>query len=110
MREGGARTSADRRLRDLAFRARRLDLRYHEIGPKGGYRRLELAGAIRRLSDAAGVARARTEPPDDTRAWARGQAIKWAQTHALSGGAAWHRVRLGKFSWRWFTDPLDPQR
>ena len=110
MREGGAHTSADRRLRDLAFRARRLDLRYHEIGPKGGYRRLELAGAVRRLSDAAGVARARTEPPDDTRAWARGQAIKWAQTHALSGGAAWHRVRLGKFSWRWFTDPLDPQR
>ena len=80
------------------------------VGPKGGYRRLELAGTVRRLSDAAGVARARTEPPDDTRAWARGQAIKWAQTHALSGGAAWHRVRLGKFSWRWFTDPLDPQR
>ena len=110
MEDGGAHTSADRRLRDLAFRAWRLDLRYHEIGPKGGYRRLELAGSVRRLSDDAAVARARTEPPDDTRAWARGQAIKWAQAHALSGGAAWHRVRLGKFSWRWFTDPLDPQR
>lgn len=110
MQDDGAHTAADRRLRDLAFRAWRVDLRYHELGPKGGYRRLEVAGLVRRLSDASSVARARTEPPDDTRAWARGQAIQWAHTHALSGGAAWHRVRMGKLGWRWFTDPLDPQR
>lgn len=110
MREGGARTDEEHRLRDLAYRAWRVDLRYHEMGPRGGYRRLERRHRIVRLSDPAAVARARTEPPDDTRAWARGQAIKWAHTHALSGGAAWHRVRLGKFGWRWFTDPLDPQR
>jgi proteasome accessory factor A len=97
-------------LRDLAYRAWRVDLRYHEMSPRGGYRRLERRHRVVRLSDPAEVARARTEPPDDTRAWARGQAIKWAHTHALSGGAAWHRVRLGKFGWRWFTDPLDPQR
>jgi proteasome accessory factor A len=108
---GGAETTAsDRRLREIAYRAWRLDLRYHELSPRGGYRKLEQAGAVRRLSDPERVTRARTEPPQDTRAWARGQAIKWAHAHACSGGAAWHRVRLGKFAWRWFADPLDPRR
>ncbi len=102
--------AADRRLRDLAFRAWRVDLRYHELGPRGGYRRLELAGRVSRLTTHHEVEQARTEPPADTRAWARGQAIKWAHAHALSGAAAWHRVRLGKTGWRWFRDPLDPQR
>lgn len=110
MAEGGGRTSADRRLREAAFRIWRADLRYHELGPKGGFRRLERRGMVRRLSDEERVGRARFEPPDDTRAWARGQAIRWAHTHALSGGAAWHRVRLGKFDWRYFIDPLDPGR
>ena len=100
----------ERRLRELAFRLRRVDLRYHELSPRGGYRRLESAGLVRRLSDPTLVERARHEPPEDTRAWARGQAIKWAHAHALSGGAAWHRVRLGKFGWRWFVDPLDSQK
>ena len=110
LRDEGARTAADRRLRERAFRLWRTDLRYHELSPRGGYRRLERRGEVRRLTDAARVARARTEPPEDTRAWARGQAIKWAHAHARSGGVAWHRVWLGKFDWRWFTDPLDPKR
>jgi proteasome accessory factor A len=108
--KGGAPTAADRRLRELAYCLLRADLRYHELSPRGGYRRLERQGEVRRLSDPERVRRARTEPPGDTRAWARGQAIKWAQSHARSGGVAWHRVRLGKFDWRWFMDPLDPQR
>jgi hypothetical protein len=54
------------------------------------------------------VAAARRHAPHDTRARARGEAIRWACDHALSGGAAWHRVRLGKRDWRWFHDPLDP--
>ncbi len=106
----GASEGADRLLRELAYRAWRVDLRYHELGPRGGYRRLELAGEVRRLTDPEAVRRAITEPPRDTRAYARGQAIVWAHAHALSGGAAWHRVRLGKFDWRWFRDPLDPGR
>jgi proteasome accessory factor A len=109
LREGGALTSADRRLRDQAFRLWRADLRYHELGHRGGHRKLERHGSVRRLTDPARVARARTEPPGDTRAWARGQAIKWAHAHARSGGVAWHRVWLGKFDWRWFTDPMNPQ-
>jgi proteasome accessory factor A len=110
LRSDAGGTAADRRLRELAYSLWRADLRYHELGPRGGYRRLEERGAMRRLSDPERVREARTEPPMDTRAWARGQAIKWAQAHARSGGVAWHRVRLGKFDWRWFTDPLDPQR
>ncbi|MEE8557511.1 MAG: proteasome accessory factor PafA2 family protein, partial [Myxococcota bacterium] len=105
-----ASTGADRRLRELAYQLWRVDLRYHELGPRGGYRRLEAAGRVRRLSRPEDVRRARTEPPRDTRAWARGRAIKWAHAHAQSGGVAWHRARLAKFDWRWFTDPLDPKR
>jgi hypothetical protein len=108
-RDDGAHTPEDRRLRGLAFRAWRLDLRYHELGPRGGHRRLERRGRVRRLSEDAAVARARTEPPPDTRAWARGQAIKWACAHARDGGVAWHRVRLGKLDWRWLRDPLEPK-
>jgi proteasome accessory factor A len=105
---GAATLPADRRLREVAYRAWRTDLRYHELGPRGGYRKLERAGDVRRLSAAEHVERARTEPPADTRAWGRGQAIKWAHARAISGGVAWHRARVGKFGWRWFRDPLDP--
>jgi proteasome accessory factor A len=101
---------AERRLRALAFRAWRADLRYHELGPRGGFRRLEARGRVRRLSDPEAVRAARREPPSDTRAWARGQAIKWAHAHAEPGSAAWDRVRLGKRGVRTFADPLDPLR
>jgi hypothetical protein len=106
---GAAASPADRRLRDVAYRAWRTDLRYHELGPRGGYRRLERADRVRRLSAPQRVEHARTEPPADTRAWGRGQAIKWAYARAISGGVAWHRVRVGKLDWRWFRDPLDPR-
>jgi hypothetical protein len=54
------------------------------------------------------VARARREPPADTRALARGRAIREAVRGAKGGGATWHRVRVGRFDWRWFLDPLEP--
>jgi hypothetical protein len=100
--------SGVRRLRELAFRALRTDLRYHELGPRGGYRRLLARGAVRRIVDDAAVAWARREPPADTRAFARGRAIRDASRRARSGGATWHRVRVGVFGWRFFPDPLDP--
>jgi len=109
MSEGGARTAADRQLRDLGFRLLREDLRYHEVGPRGGYRRLERRGQVRRLSSDEGVQTALQEPPADTRACARGAAIRSAHASALSGAAAWHRVRIGKFGWHFFSDPLDPE-
>ena len=96
------------RLRDLAFRALRADLRYHELGPRGGHRRLELRGEVRTLVERSQIDRALLRPPSDTRAHARGQAIREAHARSVSGGATWHRVRLGRFDWRWYRDPLDP--
>ncbi|MDJ0789297.1 MAG: proteasome accessory factor PafA2 family protein [Myxococcota bacterium] len=116
LREGGAAavaTSAaealDRGLRERAFRALRTDLRYHELGPRGGYRRLERRGAVRRLSDPALVARAHVEPPGDTRAYGRGRAIREICLGRGRGGASWHRVRAGLRHWRFFGDPLSPR-
>ncbi len=98
----------DSRLRDLAFRALRADLRYHELGPRGGHRRLDQRGEVRKLVAPEQVDRARLQPPPDTRAHARGRAIREAHARSLSGAATWHRVRLGRFDWRWYPDPLDP--
>ncbi len=107
MRDGGARSAADLHLRERAFRVRRIDLRFHELGPRGGARRLEQRGRLRRLSAPEQVERARTEPPADTRAHARGQAIKFAHANAVTGRAAWDRVRVGKLGHRSLKDPLD---
>jgi len=98
------------RLRALAFRAWRTDLRYHELGPRGGFRRLETRGRIRRLSDPDAVRRARSEPPTDTRAAARGRAIRRACERGIAGSASWERVRLAGRRPLEFADPLDPQR
>jgi proteasome accessory factor A len=95
-----------RRLRGLAYRMLRTDLRYHELGPGGGYRRLRDSGRVRTLVSADEVARARREPPGDTRAAPRGRAIREAARRSVAGGATWHRVRLGPLDWRWFLDPL----
>jgi proteasome accessory factor A len=108
----GERVAVDdeaRRLRGLAYRALRTDLRYHELGPGGGYRRLREQGRVRALVGDADVERARRDPPADTRAHGRGRAIREARRRSLSGGATWHRVRLGVLDWRWFPDPLQPE-
>jgi len=102
--------AADERLRTLAYRAWRADLRYHELSRRGGYQRLERSGRALRITQPAEVERAQRTPPADTRARARGEAIRAACEQALSGGAAWHRVRLGKLHWRFFPDPLDSGR
>ena len=110
MSASDALTPDEARLRALAFRAWRADLRYHELSRRGGHRRLERSGRVLRISQPAEVAQARHTPPPDTRARARGEAIRHACEQALPGGAAWHRVRLGAFDWRFFPDPLDPGR
>jgi len=105
--EPGTPADRDSRLRELAFRALRADLRYHELGPRGGHRRLEGRGEVRRLVERSQVDRALLRPPSDTRAYARGRAIREAHTRSVSGGATWHRVRLGWLDWRWYPDPLE---
>ncbi|MGI9430987.1 MAG: proteasome accessory factor PafA2 family protein [Myxococcota bacterium] len=94
------------RLRDLAWRAWRTDLRYHELGPRGGYQKLVRRGRVRELVPAPQVEAARREAPTDTRAHARGRAIRDAARRGKSGGATWHRVRIAPFDWRFFPDPL----
>ncbi len=107
LRAAGPADAEEARLRELAFRLLRTDLRYHELGPRGGHRKLRQRDAIRSLADPEQVARARREPPTDTRARARGHAILDA-ARLGSGAATWHRVRVGRFGWRWFLDPLRP--
>lgn len=102
-------SAADRRLRSLAWRALRIDFAYHELGPRGEQRRLEAAGEVLRLAGDEAVARARREAPADTRAAARGRAIRDAHGLRASGGVSWHRARIGRFAWRFFTDPLSPE-
>lgn len=95
------------RLRDLAFRALRTDLRYHDLGPRGDHRKFLERGRVERLSEPAAVDAAMTLAPCDTRAWGRGQAIREAGDDG--GSATWHRVRVGhllRFDWRFFLDPL----
>ena len=99
----------DARLRELAFRMLRTDLRYHELGPRGGHRRLRERGAIAELAEAEAVGRARDDGPADTRAFGRGRAIREAADHGESAGATWHRVRRGWPRWVWFVDPLRPR-
>jgi proteasome accessory factor A len=102
-------SAADLRLRGLAWRALRIDFAYHELGPRGEQRKLEASGEVRRLASDEAVARARREPPGDTRAAARSRAIRDAHAQRLSGGVSWHRARVGRFGWRFFTDPLSSQ-
>lgn len=107
--EGPPADAEARRLRPLAFRALRADLRYHELGPRGGHRRLCRLGRVRELVSDVDVERALFEPPADTRAAARGRAIREASRGRTGGAATWHRVRVGWRSWRIYADPLAPR-
>ena len=54
-----------------------LDLQYHDIRPERGlYYVLERSGVARRMLGDADIGRALEEPPDDTRAYLRGQCLK----------------------------------
>ena len=69
-----------RRRDSLGWSAHRLaavDLQYADIRPERGLaHRLELRGSLRRITTDAEVARAIVEPPDDTRAWFRGECVR----------------------------------
>jgi Pup amidohydrolase len=54
-----------------------MDLQYHDVRPdKGLYFLLERSGTARRLLTEAEIVRAIDEPPEDTRAYVRGQCVK----------------------------------
>ncbi|MCP3986041.1 MAG: hypothetical protein GY723_16790 [bacterium] len=102
----GASEPEEERLRKLAFRLLRTDLRYHDLGPRGGHGRLRRRARVRELVAPEEVARAHTHPPRDTRAHARGLSIREALEASVPGAATWHRVRVGLWDWRWLPDPL----
>jgi Pup amidohydrolase len=54
-----------------------LDLQWSDVRPERGvYQRLLAAGAVERLVDEEAVARAVHHPPEDTRAWFRGEVME----------------------------------
>jgi hypothetical protein len=81
----------------LHFELRELDLRYHDLDPQHSlFSLLETAGLVRREMDPAQVAAAQHQPPEDTRARARAEALRWAHRHGLAGAVLldWGRVTL----------------
>lgn len=80
--------------RELHFQARKIDLRYHELGCEPGYqRRLEADELLLRLTEDEEVRRATFDPPCDTRARIRGYYIRLSPSPD-SLRAAWHEVEL----------------
>jgi proteasome accessory factor A len=68
-----------------------VDLQYSDVRPeKGLYHRLVQRGAMQRLLDDAGVARAVNNPPDDTRAFFRGECLRRYGTSVAA--ASWDSV------------------
>ncbi|WP_228985349.1 proteasome accessory factor PafA2 family protein, partial [Streptomyces sp. DH12] len=60
-----------------AARLHLVDLQYADVRPeKGLYNRLVARGRMKRLLDEAEVERARTAPPEDTRAYFRGRCLE----------------------------------
>lgn len=83
-----------RRRDGLAWSAPRLaavDLQYADTRPeKGLAMRLEQRGSLHRFTTDEQVARAVVEPPDDTRAWFRGECVRRFGDHVAA--ASWDSV------------------
>lgn len=70
-----------------------IDLQYADVRPeKGLYHRLAAAGRIRTLVDAQIIERAADQPPEDTRAWFRGTAVRRFPSAMVSVG--WDSVNV----------------
>jgi len=73
-----------------------LDLQYHDIRmDRGFYYMLERRGAVERILTDDEIEKARTEPPQDTRARMRGDFIKLARQNNIQYDLDWSNIRLG---------------
>jgi proteasome accessory factor A len=73
-----------------------LDLQYHDIRmDRGFYYMLERRGAVERVLDDDEINKAKTEPPQDTRARMRGDFIKLARQNNIQYDLDWSNIRLG---------------
>ena len=68
-------------------RLKMVDLQYHDVRQdKGLYQRLAARGRVERLVTDAEVQRAMTTPPEDTRAWFRGECIRRFRSQVVAAG------------------------
>jgi proteasome accessory factor A len=75
-------------------RVQMLDLQYHDLRPdKGLYYLLERQGRVDRIVTDAEITRAITEPPEDTRAFFRGQCLKRYGGEVF--GVNWDSISFG---------------
>jgi proteasome accessory factor A len=73
-----------------------LDLQYHDIRmDRGFYYMLERKGAVERILNDDEITKAKTEPPQDTRARMRGDFIKLARQNNIQYDLDWSNIRLG---------------
>ncbi|UCE84897.1 MAG: proteasome accessory factor PafA2 family protein, partial [Deltaproteobacteria bacterium] len=73
-----------------------LDLQYHDIRlNRGLYYLLERRGAVERVLGDEEVIKAKTEPPQNTRARMRGEFIKLARQNSIQYDLDWSNIRLG---------------
>jgi proteasome accessory factor A len=71
-----------------------MDLQYHDLRPdKGLYYVLERQGKVRRVVTDREITRAITEPPEDTRAYFRGQCLKRYGAEVF--GVNWDSISFG---------------
>jgi proteasome accessory factor A len=71
-----------------------LDLQYHDVRPEKGLAYLlERQGQLKRLVSDAEISRAVTEPPEDTRAYFRGQCLKRYGDEVF--GVNWDSISFG---------------
>lgn len=80
-------------LQDAYREARKLDLKYHDIGEEPGYHAtLEQRGEVRRVLTAKDADLAQPRPPATTRAWHRGAYLKMARQREVEVLIGWERV------------------
>jgi proteasome accessory factor A len=73
-----------------------IDLQYHDIRrDRGFFYLLERAGRAERMYTDAEIEKAKTEPPQDTRARMRGDFIKLARQNNIQYDLDWSNIRLG---------------
>ncbi len=74
-------------------RVRMVDLQYHDVRrDKGLHHRLVAGGRVRRITTEAEVLAAMTSPPEDTRAWFRGETVRRFPEAVVAAG--WDSVVL----------------
>ncbi|NRA03084.1 MAG: Pup--protein ligase [Myxococcales bacterium] len=73
-----------------------IDLQYHDIRmDRGLFYLMERAGSVDRILSDEEIVKAKTEPPQDTRARMRGDFIKLARQNNIQYDLDWSNIRLG---------------